>query len=306
MPEKPTVRVDAHQHFWKRELPFDYRWLEAPAHQPICRDFLPIDLEPQLRAAHVDFTVLVQTQHDLAENRWALQLAEQHAWIAGVVGWVDLAAPDCEEQLAEFQSHPRFVGVRHITQDEPDPDFIIRPEVLRGLKVLEQHQVPFDLLFFVPHLKHATTVAEAVPGLPLVIDHLSKPPIRSGWDSGWERNLRAAAHHPNLHCKLSGMVTEADWKDWTVDDLRPFVEVALDAFGPERCLFGSDWPVCELAARYTEVVQALEELLSPLSDAEQAAVWGGNAIRFYGLAVRESAEENDSGPGAVSSNGDSD
>ena len=279
------LRIDAHQHFWQLSQPFDYRWLDAPGLQAICRDYLPEDLAPLLQAAGIDGSIFVQTQHNVAENRWVLQLAEQHAFLKGVVGWVDLASPDCERQLEEFAAHPKFVGVRHVVQDEPDDDFMIRPEILRGLKVLERHGVPYDLLFYVKHLKHAPTVAKACPNLPLVIDHLSKPRIREQILDDWIANLRQAASFPNVFCKLSGLVTEADHQRWTVSDLRPYVDAALEAFGPQRCMYGSDWPVCELAGTYEQVHTAMQQLLSSLSDAEQARIFGGTAIEFYGLEV---------------------
>lgn len=280
-----TRIIDAHQHFWKLDLPFDYRWLDAPQLRPIRRDFLPEDLLPHLKNCGVDATVFVQTQHDVQENNWVLGLAEQYPFIAGVVGWVDLASPECEAQVEQFTQHPKFVGVRHITQDEPDDDFIVRPDVLRGLKVLEKHGVPFDLLFYVRHLPHAVTVARAVPDLPLVIDHLSKPRIKDHAFEDWEPHFRAAARMPNVYCKLSGMVTEADWQNWTADDLRPYVEIALDCFGPQRCMFGSDWPVCELAGTYEQVFQTLNDLIGGLSAGEREAILGGTATKFYGLAL---------------------
>jgi len=278
--------IDAHQHFWQFSQPFDYRWLDAPKLARIRRDYLPDDLAPLLRQAGVDRTVFVQTQHNLAENRWVLGLAEQYDWIAGVVGWVDLASPACEDQVLEFKAHPKFVGVRHITQDEPDDDFILRADVQRGLAVLEKHAVPFDLLFYVKHLRHAATVAARFPGLPLVIDHLAKPHIKDRQIDDWLPHLQAAARFPNVHCKLSGLITEADWANWKPADLRPYVQAALEAFGPQRCLFGSDWPVCELAGSYVAVKEALVEALGPISEADRAAIFGGNAERFYGLKVR--------------------
>lgn len=277
--------IDAHQHFWKLDLPFDYDWLREPKHKSICRDFVPEDLEPHLRMAGVQKTVFVQTQHDVEENRWVLKLAGQHDFIAGVVGWVDLASEDCEQQLSEFRENPKFVGIRHITQGEPDDNFIVRPEIIRGLKVLEKHKVPFDLLFFTQHLKHAVTLAETLPELPMVIDHLSKPRIKDHVTEGWQDDLRKAAKFPNLYCKLSGMVTEADWKHWKPADLKPYVDIALEAFGPERCMFGSDWPVCELASSYELVFSALNEVLGPISTSEQEQIFGGTAKKFYQLKV---------------------
>lgn len=275
--------IDAHHHFWQLSRPFDYRWLDRPPMAPIRRDFLPPDLLPHLRKTGVSRTVLVQTQHDLEENRWALSLAHESDFIAGVVGWVDLASPDVESQLSEFRDHPQFVGVRHITQDEPDDDFIVRPEVIRGLKVLQKHGVPFDLLFYVKHLRHAATLAAELPDLPMVIDHLAKPRIKDGVVDDWLPHFRAAAAFPNVFCKLSGMVTEAGWRGWEPENLRPYVRATLDHFGPDRCMFGSDWPVCELAASYEQVFEALESTVGSLSDSERAAVFGGTARRFYGL-----------------------
>ena len=277
--------IDAHQHFWKLDLPFDYAWLKEPQHSPICRDFLPEDLKPHLLNTGVQKTIFVQTQHVPEENRWALKLAEQHDFIVGVVGWVDLASEKCEEQLCEFLGHPKFVGIRHITQAEPDDNFIVRPDIVRGLKVLQKHKVPFDLLFFTQHLKHAVTLAEMLPELPMVIDHLSKPRIREHLMDGWREDIWKAARYPNICCKLSGMVTEADWKNWRPVDLKPYVETALEAFGPSRCMFGSDWPVCELAAPYETVLSALNEAIGPVTASEQKQIFGETAKRFYGLTV---------------------
>lgn len=274
--------IDAHQHFWELGR-FDTRWLETPEHQPIRRTFLPADLQPLLQAAGVTHSVFVQTQHDLEENRWALRLAAEHDWLVGVVGWIDLASDACEAQLEEFLQHPKFVGVRHITQGEPDEDFIVRPDVLRGLQVLERRGVPFDLLFYVQHLRHAQRLARELPGLKLVIDHLAKPHIKARELRGWEQDLRAAAKFPNVYCKLSGMVTEADWQAWQPGDLRPYVQIALEAFGPDRLMFGSDWPVCLLAGSYQRVLDALREALGPLSDEERAHIFHRTAREFYGL-----------------------
>lgn len=275
--------IDAHQHFWKRSLPFQYGWLDAPHNAPIAGDFLPEDLQIHMKAAGVERTVFVQTQHDVAENRWVLGLADRHDWIAGVVGWIDLASPACEDQLREFRAHPKFVGVRHIVQDEPDDDFIIRPDVVRGLKVLERHAVPYDLLFYVKHLRHAATLAEMLPDLPMVIDHLAKPRIREHLFDDWRPAFRAAAKFPNMNCKLSGLVTEAHWNNWKSADLKPYVDEALTQFGPDRCMFGSDWPVCELAGSYEQVIDAVRDLTAQLSEVERAAIFGGTATRFYGL-----------------------
>lgn len=279
--------IDAHHHLWQlsKPAPFDYAWLAKPEHAAIHRDFLPEDLKPKIDAVGVTHTVFVQTQHHPEENRWVLRLADENPWIVGVVGWVDLQSPAVTEQILDCKRHPKFVGVRHITQDEPDDNFIIRPEVLRGLKALEKQQVPFDLLFFVKHLKHAATVARAVPDLPLVIDHLAKPKIKIQSFDDWLPQFRAAAACENIVCKLSGMVTEADWKHWKPADLQPYIDHALELFGPERLMFGSDWPVSELAGSYERVFRALEECLSKLSADERDAIYYRTAKRFYGLKV---------------------
>lgn len=275
--------IDAHQHFWQRGRFKGDVWLDEPRHRPISGSFLPEDLKPLLHYHGLSGSVFVQTQHDVEENRWALDLAKQHPFILGVVGWVDLASPACEDQLLEFKANPKFVGVRHITQGEADDDFIVRDDVVRGLRVLEKHRVPFDLLFFVKHLKHAATLAKKLPDLPMVIDHLAKPRIQEHQVAGWIEPLKAAAKFPNVYCKLSGMVTEADWKAWKPADLKPYVDAALEAFGPDRCMYGSDWPVCLLAAPYPGQYGALNEILSGLSASDRAKIFGGTAEKFYGL-----------------------
>ena len=274
--------IDAHQHYWELNR-FDYSWLDDSLLSAIRKDFLPEDLKSHLAETGVDKTIFVQTQHNLEENRWVLQLIEQYDFIIGMVGWVDLASEACEDQLAEFKDDPKFVGIRHITQDEPDDDFIVRPEVLRGLRVLEKHRIPFDLLFFVKHLHHAATLGRELPELPMVIDHLAKPQIKDQKRDDWEANFREAAQCDNLFCKLSGMVTEADWQHWKPADLKPYVEIALEAFGPERCMFGSDWPVCELAGTYQQVFDALKECVNSLSESEQEQIFCKTAQKFYGV-----------------------
>ena len=275
--------IDSHQHFWQLDLPFEYGWLHTEPHKPICKSYLPADLKVHLDRCGIDRSVFVQTQHDVEENRWVLQLAEENDFIAGVVGWVDLASEDCERQLAEFKDHPKFVGIRHVVQDEPDDNFIVQPNILRGLKVLEKHSVPYDLLFYTQHLKHAVALGRKLPDLPMVIDHLSKPRIKDQVTAGWADDLKAAAAFPNMYCKLSGMVTEASWQNWKPADLKPYVETALEAFGSERCMYGSDWPVCELAASYEQVYRALADIVGPLSESETANIFGNTAAAFYGL-----------------------
>lgn len=275
--------IDSHQHYWDRSNPFEYGWLTAPELRPINRDFLPDDLEPLLEDVGARGSVVVQTQSNLAENDWALSMARERDSILGVVGWVDLQSPDCGQDLERYVSDPLFVGIRHVVQDEPDDDFIARPTVLNGLRELERVGTTYDLLFYERHLKHAKTVADAVPNLKLVLDHLSKPRIKEGSFEVWDREIREAAKRPNLYCKLSGMITEADWEAWKPADLEPYIQTALEAFGADRLMFGSDWPVCLLAGSYREVYDVLERAVGALSASEREAIWEGTAITFYGL-----------------------
>jgi L-fuconolactonase len=275
--------LDAHHHFWRIRPPLDYRWLDDPKLAAIRRDFLPADLDPWIRQAGVARTIVVQTQHDLRENDWALGIADACPFVAGVVGWVDLASPDCERQLRDALGHPKFVGVRHVVQDEPDDDFLLREDVLRGLKALEAHDVPFDLLLHVRHLRYVPSLARALPGLRMVIDHLAKPRIKEREVDRWLVDFRAAARFPNVFCKLSGMVTEADWEGWTSADLKPYVGHALDEFGAGRLMFGSDWPVSTLAATYAEVLEGLLDALGEISASERAQILSGTAAAFYGV-----------------------
>ena len=281
-----SMIVDAHHHLWDRTMSeFDHSWQESEQHQPICKSFLPADLEPHLKSKGVEKTIFVQTQHNTAENDWVLGLCDENDWLAGVVGWVDLASNECEAQIEKYKANEKFLGVRHITQGESDDNFIVSEPILKGLGLLEKHDVAFDLLFFVKHMKHGATVAQKFPGLRLVIDHLAKPVIKNGDMDVWKDDFIAASKLPNVYCKLSGMVTEADWKNWKPADLKPYVEIALEHFGPERCMFGSDWPVCELAATYEQVFDALVDCIGGLSEDEMSHVLGQTSIEFYRFKV---------------------
>lgn len=277
-------KIDSHQHFWELGR-FPYEWLSAPPMEKIRKNCLPCDLEGEIQKAGIDACVFVQTQHNIEETKWALSLAEKHPFIAGIVGWVDLTSPDCEEQLLEFKKSPKFAGVRHVVHDEPDADFIVRPEVLRGLAILEKHDVAFDLLFYVEHLPHAVTLAEKFPRLRMVIDHLAKPHIKSQRLDNWLANFHAAAAYPNIYCKLSGMITEAHHEHWMPSDLTIYIEKAIQFFSPQRLMFGSDWPVCLLAGEYNRVVEALDQNLGALTPTEREAIWGRTAAYFYRLNV---------------------
>ena len=277
-----TRLVDAHQHFWNIRL-FQYSWMAGPA-EPLRRNFLPSDLKPILDEAGVSRTVVVQATHSLEESRWLLELAAANEFIAGAVVWVDLTSPGLARDLDELQASPRFCGVRHQVHDEPDEAWILRKEVLAGLRELERRDIPSDLLLRPPHLRHVAGVQERCPRLRMVLDHIGKPPIAQKTMDAWGRDLERVARLPNLWCKVSGMITEADWQHWTADDLKPYVDHVVRSFGYDRLMFGSDWPVCTLAGSYRQVMDALRQALGPLSAADAAKVWGENARAFYRLS----------------------
>lgn len=274
-------RIDAHQHFW-RLARGDYGWI-TPDKGVLYRDYGPADLLPHLRAHGIGRTVLVQCAQTEAETDFMLGLAAEHAFIAGVVGWLDMEAPDFAERLAERRRSPHFVGVRPMIQDLPDERWMLREPVLAAFAELERTGTPFDFLVLPQHLPHVLTVLERFPALHCVIDHIAKPPIARGALQPWAERLAAVAQHPGVYCKLSGMITEADPGRWRAPDLAPYIAHARWVFGPHRVMFGSDWPVCRLAGEYGDVVQALRDNLVGLDDEAEAALFGGNAARFYGL-----------------------
>ena len=274
------MRIDSHQHFW-RFNPADYGWMQPD--WPIRRDFLPIDLEPELRAWNLDGCVAVQARQSLAESRWLLELAEGASLIRGVVGWVDLCSPNVAKELEEFAAHPKFVGVRHVVQDEADDRFMLRQDFQHGIAELHRFGLTYDLLVFPRQLPAAIALAQKFPEQPFVLDHLAKPAIKDGALSPWREQIRELAKLPNVACKVSGMVTEADWQNWRADDFKPYLDTVFEAFGPERLMFGSDWPVCLLAGSYERVFGLVENYVRQLSADIHAKFFGGNAARFYGL-----------------------
>ena len=278
--------VDAHHHLLDPAR-FDYPWL-TPELAAIDRRFGPEDLAPELAAAGIDQTILVQTIGNLDETREFLATAASVPFIGGVIGWVDLTDRGVSGTLDTVRSGPGgewLAGIRHQVHDEPDPDWLLRPDVRRGLAAIEAAGLTYDLLVRPRELPAALIVAREMAGLRFVIDHLAKPPIRSGDLEPWASLLRPFGELPNVSCKLSGLVTEADPATWQVDDLAPYVEIALETFGPPRILFGSDWPVCLLAASYTDVAGAVRDLTADLTSVERAAVFGGAAAAVYRLSV---------------------
>ncbi len=278
----PDWIVDAHHHFFDVDQ-FAYPWMVGPA-APLDRNHLPEHLEPHLTALGVQRTVLVQGGAEPNDTAWFLELAEKHEFIGGVVGWVDLRDPEVGKRLDELAKHPKFKGVRHVVEDEPDVDWLIREDVLRGLSELARLDIPYDLLVDPRHLHCMRVIAERVPGLRMVIDHIAKPPIAEGLRNGWARDMAEFAGNSQIYVKLSGMITEADWSNWKPSDLAPYVSHVVEHFGYERVMFGSDWPVCLLAGSYEQVFKALVEALGPLSDEDRKKVFGRNACRFYGIA----------------------
>lgn len=274
-------RLDSHQHFW-RHVAADYPWI-GPGMEALARDFLPADLAGVARAAGVGGSIAVQARQSLEESRWLLELADNDPFIRGVVGWVDLRSGRAAEDLARLAAHPRFVGVRHVVQDEPDDRFLLDEAFVRGLESLHQFGLVYDLLVVPRQLPAAVELAGRLPDQSFVLDHLAKPPIRGGKIDGWRDDIERLARHRHVSCKVSGLVTEAAWQSWKREDFRPYLEVALDAFGPDRLLFGSDWPVCLLAAEYADVAGIVEDFTAGLTADEQRAIWGGTARRVYGL-----------------------
>jgi L-fuconolactonase len=280
------LKVDAHQHFWNLDL-VDYPWLTSDL-APIQRTFEPPELEPQLRAAGIDYTVLVQAANSYADTDFMLQQADRYHWIGAVVGWVPLLEPaEAERALTRYAAHPAFRGVRHLIHDELDPDWIVQERALEGLQVLAAAGISFDFVAVFPnHLKHVPTVAERVPDLRIIIDHLAKPPLRTGNLEQWAAELAAAARYPNVYAKLSGLNTVVDWDTWSAADIKPAIDRAIDIFGTERLMFGSDWPFSTLAGDYAKVWAETNRALEGRSARELEQLLGGTAIQAYNIRPR--------------------
>jgi L-fuconolactonase len=275
-------RIDAHQHFW-RYSPQTHGWIDDNM-AVLKRDFLPEHLAPLLHERTYDGCVAVQAEQAVSETRWLLSLADQSAFIKGVVGWVDLRAPDVAAVLADLAKHPRFRGVRHIVQGEPDDRFMLGEEFQRGIAALAPLGLTYDILIYPRQLPAAIELVKRFPQQPFVLDHIAKPDMKAGTREPWATQIKAlAAAHPGITCKLSGLVTEADWAHWKPTEIHPFLDVVLEAFGTERLMIGSDWPVCTLAADYHRTMGVVEEYLARVPPAAREAILGGTAAAFYGL-----------------------
>jgi L-fuconolactonase len=280
-----AARIDSHQHFWKYEAR-EYAWIDERMGD-LKRDFLPADLGPLLAKAGFGACVAVQAQHSLDESAWLLDLADRNPFVAGVVGWVDLCSPEARAQLERFANRPKLVGVRHVVQGEPDDRFLLRSDFGRGIALLEEFGLAYDILIYPRHLAVAAEFVRRFPRQRFVLDHVAKPEIARGEIRAWSRGIRELAAAPNVAAKLSGLVTEADWKKWTPDEMRPYLDVAFECFGPGRLMIGSDWPVCTLAAGYEQTMALVGTYLEGRPETEREAVLGGNAQAFWNLDLKE-------------------
>jgi L-fuconolactonase len=276
-----ALRIDAHHHLWQYSQK-EYDWI-GPGMEAIARDFGPQDLLGDLRECAMDGSLAVQARQSLEETDWLLALAEQKQFIRGVVGWAPLASADFAKVLERWSGRRKLKGLRHIVQAEPDDEFILRNDFNRGIRAMAGSGLVYDILIYEKHLPAAIKFVDGHPNQVFVLDHLAKPRIRDRQLEPWQSGLAELAKHENVYCKLSGMVTEAAWNNWTPADLRPYAEVALDVFGAERLMFGSDWPVCLLACGYEKWFATAQELLAKLSAAEKDLVLGDVAAKVYSL-----------------------
>ena len=274
------LKIDAHHHIWDYD-PVQHAWIDDNM-AVIQRSFTPADMEPLLHEAGIDGTVLVQVNQNLRENMVFTEAAEANPFIKGVVGWVDLLAADLEDQLDELRDLPKLKGFRHIAQAEP-ADYLSRSEVVRGIRQLGKYGFTYDILIKPHQMEAAIELVRTCPAQPFVLDHIAKPYIKAGEIEAWRKLMYTLGAMDNCYCKISGIITEADWQSWTPEQIRPYLDVALEAFGSRRLMFGSDWPVCLVAGSYRDVVNLASDYVQNLSVQEQQDFWGGNATRFYGL-----------------------
>ena len=275
------MKIDTHQHFWRYDHG-EYGWI-GPHMDCLKRDYLPDDLAPLLSSEGMDGTIAVQARQCIEESRWLLELSERHSFIRGVVGWVDLCSNQVKGQLEKLVGHRKFCGVRHVIHDELDDEFMLRADFMQGVSLLGGFELTYDILIFPKHLPAACTLAAHFPDQPFVVDHLAKPAIRKRQLEPWKGDLNRLASLENVHCKLSGMVTEADWTNWKPTDFTVYLDTVFECFGSSRVMVGSDWPVCNVAGSYTQVMGIIESYVEKFSDDEKSDIWGENARRFYGF-----------------------
>ena len=275
------MRIDSHQHFWIYD-PNQYPWMTDEL-SAIRSNHLPEHLQVEFDRLGIDGSVAVQARQSLDESRWLLKMADESCLIKGVVGWVDLRSEHVEDQLAEFAEHPKFVGVRHVVQDEPDENFMLLPEFIRGISKLKSYDLSYDILVFPNQLPAAIELVKQFPDQPFVLDHIAKPLIKDKGISTWNEHIRELAQFSNLNCKVSGMITEANWTAWKTSDFTPYLDVVFEAFGEDRLMYGSDWPVCKLAGSYRQVYDLTDNYFSQFSPLAKEKFFGGVASEFYGL-----------------------
>jgi L-fuconolactonase len=275
------MRIDAHQHFWKYS-PAEYGWM-GDNMAVLKRDHLPDELEKLASKVGLGGSVAVQARQSVAETEFLLALAEKHSFIKGVVGWVDLRSDKVDEQLAQYSQDKKLKAVRHVVQDEPDDDFMMRDAFVRGIAKLTKYGLRYDILIYPKQLKCATRLVQKFPNQPFVLDHIAKPFIKKGLIEPWKKEMQELAQHENVWCKVSGMVTEADWKGWKPADFVPYMDAVLEMYGPKRLMFGSDWPVCTVAAKYGQVAGIVQDWAGKLSKSEQEWLFGGTVSEFYNL-----------------------
>jgi L-fuconolactonase len=275
------MKIDTHQHFWKYSKE-EYPWIGAGM-EVLARNRLPADLKPLLEKNGIEGTIAVQARQVVEETEALLAMAEEYDFIRGVVGWVDLRSPSVDAQLEQFKDRKKLVGVRHVVQDEPDEKFVLRDDFMRGIGKLKSYGLVYDILIFPHQLEASIELVKRFPEQVFILDHIAKPNIKDKQMSPWDSDIKKLASFENVSCKISGMVTEADWQNWNAEDFRPYMEVVLEAFGAQRVTIGSDWPVCTLAGQYGNVVSIAADFISQLSDHEQKAIWKENPQRIYGL-----------------------
>jgi L-fuconolactonase len=275
------LRIDSHQHFWKYD-PVRYDWIDDSM-SVIQKDFLPEDLAPILEANDFDGCITVQSHQSEQENEFQLANADKHSFIKGVVGWIDLQSPTIEERLDYYQQFEKLKGFRHILQGESQRDFMLRPDFLKGISLLKKYGYTYDVLILPDQLKYTAEFVSLFPDQRFVIDHIAKPNIKQKELNSWQKDIEAVSKFENVYCKVSGMVTEADWQNWQPADFNNYLEVVTNSFGTKRLIYGSDWPVCKIAADYGQVVDIVKNYFSAFSQTEQQAFFGGNAIEFYNI-----------------------
>ena len=275
------MRIDAHQHFWKFD-PVRDSWITNEM-AVIRKDFFPETFRSLLHQHKFDGSVVVQSDQSEKENEFQLKNAHENGFIKGVVGWLDLQSENIEEKLAYYSSFKKLKGFRHVLQSEPERAFMMKPAFLNGISKLERFGFTYDILIFADQLKYISSFVTAFPRQKFVIDHIAKPEIKNRRIEEWRKEIIAVAKHENVYCKISGMVTEADWRNWKQEDFIPYMDAVIESFGPARIMYGSDWPVCLVAASYEKVLSIVEEYFSSFSSSEQELFFGGNAIRFYNL-----------------------